>query len=62
MKQNIYWEDTQILFTGSAESFIYGESRSSRSQMFFKIGLLQNFSNFTGKHLGWSLFLIKLQT
>ena len=27
---------------------------SSRSQMFFKIGVLKNFTNFTGKHL--SLF------
>ena len=25
--------------------------RSSRSQMFFKIGALENFANFTGKHL-----------
>ena len=36
-------------------------SRSSRSQMFFKIGVLRNFAMFTGKHLCWSLFLIKLQ-
>ena len=34
--------------------------RSSRSQMFFKTGL-KNFANFTGKHLYWSLFLIKLE-
>ena len=34
---------------------------SSCSQMFFKIGLFKNFANFTGKHLCWSLFLIKLQ-
>ena len=27
--------------------------------MFFRIGVLQNFANFTGKHLCWSLFLIK---
>ena len=27
--------------------------------MFFKIGVLKNFANFTGRHLGWSLFLIK---
>ena len=30
--------------------------RSSRSAMFFKIGILKNFSNFTGKHLLESLF------
>ena len=35
--------------------------RSSCSQMFFKIGELENFIIFTGKHLCWSLFLIKLQ-
>ena len=32
--------------------------RSSRSQIFFKIDVLRNF---TGKQLCWSLFLIKLQ-
>ena len=30
--------------------------RSSRSQMFFKIGALKNFAIFTGKHLCWVLF------
>ena len=35
--------------------------RSSLSQMFFKVGSLKNFAIFTGKHLCWSLFLIKLQ-
>ena len=35
--------------------------RSSRSQMFFKIGALKDFANVTGKHLCWSLILIKLQ-
>ena len=29
--------------------------------MFFEIGVLKNFANFAGKHLCWSLFLIKLQ-
>ena len=38
-----------------------GLSRSSRSQMFFKIDLLKNFAIFVGKLLCWSLFLIKLQ-
>ena len=36
-------------------------SRCGRSQMFFKISVLKRFANFTGKHLCWSLFLIKLQ-
>ena len=35
--------------------------KSSRSQMFFKIGALKHFVNSTGKHLCWNLFLIKLQ-
>ena len=35
--------------------------RSSRSQMFFKIGVQKNFTMFIGKHLCWSLFLIQLQ-
>ena len=38
-----------------------GRARSSRLQMFFKISVLKNFANFTGKHLRWSIFLIKLQ-
>ena len=29
------------------------------SLMFFKIGDLKNFANFTGKALCWSIFLIK---
>ena len=32
--------------------------RSGGSQMFFNIGILENFSIFTGKHMCWSLFLI----
>ena len=35
--------------------------RSSCWQMFFKIVVLKNSANFTGKHLCWSHFLIKLQ-
>ena len=37
------------------------EDVQGRSQMFFKIGVLKKFAKFTGKHLYWSLFLIKLQ-
>ena len=36
--------------------------RSSRSQMFHKIGVLENFAKFTGKYLCWNQFLIKLHT
>ena len=45
-------------------SYLWAEtvwSRSSRSQMFFKIGILNNIANFTGKQLYLSFILIKLQ-
>ena len=32
-------------------------ARNSRSQLFFKIGILKNFAILTGKHLCWSLSL-----
>ena len=35
-------------------------TRSNRLQMFFKMDVLKIFANFTGKHLCWILFLIKL--
>ena len=37
------------------------QSKSSRPQMFFEIGVLENFAIFTGKHLYRSLFLLELQ-
>ena len=39
----------------------YYTLRSIRLQMFFKIGALKKFANFTRKHLSSSLFLIELQ-
>ena len=36
--------------------------RSSRSQVFFKIGVLKYFADFKGKHLCWSPFLTKFLT
>ena len=39
-----YWEDD-------------AQFRSSRLQMFFKIGVLKNSTNFTGKHLRPATFL-----
>ena len=41
-------------------SAIKGMSRSSRSQMSFKIDVVKDFTNFTEKHMSWSL-LIKVQ-
>ena len=34
--------------------------RNSRSQMFFKTAVCEYFAHFTGKHLCWSLILIKI--
>ena len=31
-------------------------------QIVFKIGVIKNFVNFTGKHLCWSLLLMKFRT
>ena len=49
-----------ILLWGTILWYSIAENRSSRSQMFFKIGALKNFASFTRKHPCWSLFLIKL--
>ena len=37
------------------------KGRGSRLQIFFKIGVLKNFANFSRKHRCWSLFLIKFK-
>ena len=34
--------------------------RRSRSQMFFKLGVLKNFAKVTRKHLCWSVFFNKV--
>ena len=36
-------------------------NRNSRSKILFKTDVFENFANFTGKHLWWTLSLIKLQ-
>ena len=41
--------------------FGFQKYRSSRWQMYFRIGVLKNFAIFTGKHQCWSLFLINMQ-
>ena len=55
----------QILLELCEEELFFKSSlggyRSGRSRMFFKVGVLKNFANFTGKQLCWSLFLKKLQ-
>ena len=46
-------EDVMIKILGMAEAVV--------RRCFFKIDVLKNFANFTGKNLCWFLFLIKLQ-
>ena len=41
---------------------LIGGVRSSYQRWSIKMGVLKNAAIFTGKHLCWSLFLIKLQT
>ena len=48
-----------FIFSISHFSSLETMYRSSRLQLFFKMGVLKNFAIFTGKHLCWSLFLIK---
>ena len=49
----VYWLAIPISLTSKC--------RNSRSHMFFKIGVVENFVTFTGKYLCRSLFLIKFQ-
>ena len=49
------------IVSNTSHSVEFCKKRISRSQMLFKIGVLQNFAIFTGKQLWWSLFLIELQ-
>ena len=46
--------------TGVIKNFINSNFGSSRPEMFCKKGVLRNFAKLTGKHMCWSLFLIKL--
>ena len=48
-----------VKFGISFNSYGHKICRNSRSQMFFKIGVLKNFAIFTGKYLCWILFSIK---
>ena len=53
------WQDCKI-FTKLVP--LQTPSRSSHQRSSVKKGVLKNLRNFIGKHLYWSLFLIKLQT
>ena len=54
----IKWQDCKI-FTNLVLS--QTPSRSSHRKCSVKKGVLKSFANLTGKHVCWSLFLIKLQ-
>ena len=51
------------MFAAAKASLVFIDKRckSSLCETFFKIGVLKNFAIFTGKHLCWSLFLMKMQ-
>ena len=53
------WQDCMI-FTKLVS--LQTPSRSSHQRRSVEKGVLKNLRNFTGKHLYWNLFLIKLQT
>ena len=54
-------EEVQDAALSIFDIFLFSKHRSSRSQMYFKIGVLKNSAILTRKYLCWSLFLIKLQ-
>ena len=49
---------TNILDSTFDDSHCLNSVRSSRSQLYFKIGVFKNYANFTGKQLCWCVFLI----
>ena len=57
-----FYLSSSYLFVFFIFFFCVDNGWNSCSQMFFKIDVLKNFGNFTGKQLCWSLFLIKLQS
>ena len=59
MKYDFYSKFRMIIFHDQKTLLV--SFKSSRLQMFFKIGVLKNFTMFKGKHLCWSYFLIQLQ-
>ena len=54
-------EKTEYVIQSTATLYCLRKIRiGCRSQVFFKTDVLKNFAIFAGKHLHWSLFLIKL--
>ena len=52
---------SNYLYKRVAEAWICLVSEVVTAELFYKKGVHKKFANFTGKHLCWSLFLIKLQ-
>ena len=59
---NVKKKGTLLIKNTTILLLVFWSTRSSRLQMFFKIGVLKNVPIFTWKFLCWSLFLITLQT
>ena len=59
--KDLLWIWLPKLYVLKSCTFCKYNIRGSRSQMFFKIGVLKNLASFTGKRQCWGLFLIKLQ-
>ena len=61
----IFFIDTIIFFISSTQIacdvICVQYVQKQPTKVFFKKGILKNFANLTGKHMCWSLFLIKLQ-
>ena len=57
------WQESvvKIISHNKTVATIKHKFRSSRSEMFFKIGVLKNVSIFIGKYLCWSFFFKKMQ-
>ena len=53
--------DQKILLSNEDITDLLGLFTSNHRRCSVKKGVLKKFANFTGKHLSWSLFLIKLQ-
>ena len=50
----------QIKICAKFNRRIQVQQKDTEAANFFKTGVLKSFANFTGKHLCWSLFLIKV--
>ena len=61
LKKTVFNVKLKLLINFNFSQFHERIFRSSRTQMFFKTGVLKRFANFAGKHLCWSLFLKRLQ-